>query len=118
MAESYANKSNYERWPVGAVLIRGGRLLAGASNDLRNSASVKGIPFEECSLHAEVATLRRATKTQGATIYVARVLRTGSLGLAKPCRRCQKALVEAEIRQAVWTIDNHSYGITNIRGMK
>lgn len=116
LAESYANKSSYERWPVGAVLVRGGRLLAGAPNDLRNPASMEGVPFQECSIHAEMAVLKRVKKAHGTTIYVARVLRTGVLGLAKPCARCQKELIASGVRQAIWTIDGNSYGTTIFRG--
>ena len=115
LAETYAYKSNYERWPVGAVLVRGGSVLTGASNDLRNPADITGVPFEQCSLHAEMAVLKKTKNVVGSTIYVARVLRTGSVGLAKPCSRCQKELMVSGVRQAVWTIDTHSYGITNIK---
>lgn len=118
LAESYAYRSNYDRWPVGAVLVKGGRVIAGASNDLRNPANMGGVPFEKCSIHAEMAVLKRAKKSQGSTIYVARRLRTGELGMAKPCERCQKDLVSAGIRQAIWTIDDYSYGTTIFRGVK
>lgn len=116
-AESFAVGSNYERWPVGAVVVRGGRMLAGASNDLRNSASMDGVPFEECSVHAEVAALKRVKNAQGSTVYVARVLKNGRRGLARPCKRCQRQLKAAGVRQAIWTIDDHSYGVTLFRGM-
>lgn len=117
LAEQQAQSSNYERWPVGAVLVRGGRLLTGASNSLRNPANMDGIQYEECSTHAEVAAIRRAKKTQGTTIYVARLMRTGGVGLAKPCSLCQTALIKAGVRQAIWTIDETSYGTTIFRGM-
>ena len=117
IAEAKAVESNYGRWPMGAVLTRGGRVLATASNDLRNQAGMDGIPFEECSIHAEIAVLKRAKKVRGSTIYVARVLRTGRRGLAKPCKRCHKTLVAAGVRQAIWTIDCDSYGTTIFRGL-
>lgn len=116
LAEQQALYSNYDRWPVGAVLVRGGRLLVGASNSLRNPANMDGIQYEECSTHAEVAALRRAKKTHGTTIYVARLMRNGGRGLAKPCTFCQTALVKAGVRQAIWTIDETSYGTTTFRG--
>lgn len=116
LAESKATESNYPRWPMGAVLVRGGRVLAAASNDLRNPASTDGIPFLECSTHAEVATLKRAKRTHGSTIYIARVTRSGRRGLAKPCVRCEADLVAAGVRQAIWTIDDKSYGTTIFRG--
>lgn len=118
LAELFAVRSNYDRWPVGAVLVKGGRVIAGASNDLRNPANMGGVPFEKCSVHAEVAVLRRAKKAHGSTIYVARMLRTGELGMAKPCKRCQKYLVRAGVRQAIWTIDGYSYGTTVFRGVR
>ena len=118
LAESHATMSNYKRWPMGAVLTRGGRMLAAASNDLRNPASMDGVPFEECSTHAEIAALRRTKRTHGATIYVARILRTGERGLAKPCERCQTELIAAGVRQAIWTIDDESYGTTVFRGLR
>lgn len=118
MAESFAVTSNYGRWPMGAVLVRGGRMLAGASNDLRNPASMDGVPFQECSTHAEIATLKRTKRAHGSTIYVARVLRTGKRGMAKPCKRCQSELIAAGVRQAIWTIDDNSYGTTIFRGVR
>lgn len=117
LAEGHASTSNYHRWPMGAVLVRGGRVLAGASNDLRNPASMDGVSFDKCSIHAEVAALKRAKHVRGATIYVARVLRTGQRGLAKPCSRCENYLISAGVRQAIWTIDDHSYGTTVFRGV-
>ena len=118
LAEGYAAGSNYVRWPMGAVLVRGGRVLSGAANNIRNPANMDGVAFENCSVHAEIAALKRAKHTHGATIYVARLMRTGSTGLAKPCDRCQRDLIAAGVRQAIWTIDDYSYGTTIFRGIR
>lgn len=115
-AESFAVVSKYKRWRMGAVVVRGGRILAGASNDLRNSASTDGIPLEECSVHAEVAALKRAKAVEGSTVYVARVLKNGRRGLARPCARCEDVLIAAKVRRAIWTIDDDSFGVTVFRG--
>lgn len=93
-------------------------MLAAGTNDLRNPAHMDGVPLEECSTHAEVAALKRVKRAEGATIYVARVLRSGKPGLARPCKRCQKDLIAAGIRQAIWTIDENSYGTTIFRGFR
>ena len=50
-------------------------------------------------------------------MYVARLLRTGSRGIARPCKRGQSELIEFGVRRAVWTIDDHSYGVTDLREM-
>lgn len=92
-------------------------MLAGASNYLRNPANMGGVPVEECSTHAEIAVLKRAKNVRGSTVYVARVLRNGQRGLARPCKRCQADLVAAGVRQAIWTINDNSYGVTLFRGI-
>lgn len=117
LAESKASESNYKRWPMGAVIVRGGCVLGHGTNELRNPANMDGVPFQECSTHAEVAALRRTKKTQGSTIYVARLMRTGKRGIAKPCSRCQAELIFAGVRQAIWTIDDESFGVTIFRGV-
>jgi len=115
LAEAQAAKSRYERWPVGAVLVRGGRVLAASPNLTRNYAGLAGVPWEECSIHAEMAVLRRVSPRRGGTMYVARLRRTGVRGMARPCERCEKELTEFGVRRMVWTIDERSFGTTMLQ---
>ena len=117
LAESQAQKSRYGRWPMGAVLVRGGRVIAAAPNNLRNEPGLAGLPLESCSIHAEAAVLRQVNKP-GGTMYVARLTRGGTRALARPCRRCKQLLVEAGIRNVVWTINPNSWGFTDLRDME
>jgi len=117
LAEVQAQRSRYERWPMGAVLARGGRIIAAAPNSLRNEPSMAGLPLEKCSIHAEAAVLRQVNRA-GGTMYVARLTRGGTRALARPCRRCRKLLVEAGVRSVVWTIDPHSWGFTDLKDME
>lgn len=117
LAESQAQKSRYGRWPMGAVLVRGGRVIAAAPNNLRNEPGLAGLPLENCSIHAEAAVLRQVNKP-GGTMYVARLTRGGARALARPCRRCKQLLVEAGIRNVVWTINPDSWGFTDLRDME
>jgi hypothetical protein len=48
-------------------------------------------------------------------MYVARLRRTGVRGLARPCERCEKELIEFGVRQMVWTIDERSFGTTMLQ---
>ena len=74
---------------VGAVAIR----RDGAVVQSRNGSAQEPIP----EAHAEFRVLRKAGR--GAIVYVARVRKDGSLGLARPCERCQTLIkqLDAEV---------------------
>lgn len=57
------------------------------------------------SLHAEVATLRRCSKTdlKNAVIYIARINRLGEERNSKPCPACLEEIRKAGIRKIVFT---------------
>lgn len=58
-------------------------------------------------LHAEVDAIRRACAAgddcRGASLSVARVLRTGQTAMAKPCEGCQRAIISFQIKEVDWT---------------
>jgi tRNA(Arg) A34 adenosine deaminase TadA len=60
-------------------------------------------------LHAEIDAIKNALKThreselKGAEIFVARVMKSGQRGIAKPCAVCQRALDEFGITGVYWT---------------
>lgn len=114
MALAQAEKSRYAKWRMGAVLVKGGRVLGAASNTLRNEPGLAGLPLEECSVHAEAAVLQKVAYPSG-TMYVARLTKSGKQSLARPCKRCRLLLMEAGIRTVVWTIDNESFGVSDYR---
>lgn len=70
-------------------------------NRYRNSPSQ--VDVEGISYHAEEVALRRARDPEGATIYVARITRSGKLGMARPCKNCQRMLLDNGIRYFVYT---------------
>lgn len=93
----------------GAVIVRSNSVLAVGTNKFRNRFPmppdqwIKNAP--DCSVHAEEAALRRMESVAGgATMYVARVNRTGLARLSRPCDRCWVALVRAKIRRVVYTV--------------
>lgn len=88
------------RYRVGAVLVRGGRVLGGACNKYRNHPI---IDFQNASFHAEEVILRRTRRPQGAVVYVARVDSQGRPLLARPCQRCQQALAAYGVARAYYT---------------
>lgn len=93
------------RHRVGAVLAAGTRVLAVSPNRRRNNPAVS---FLHATFHAEEAVLRRAVRTRGTTIYVARVDAVGTPRLAKPCSRCQTRLVAAGVSRIHFTVDERT----------
>lgn len=79
-------------------------------NQMRNDVSIfpddafNEIP-EGISIHAEVDALRgiHPENARGATVYVSRVLRDGSIGYSRPCPACEKYLVSLGIKRVVYT---------------
>jgi tRNA(Arg) A34 adenosine deaminase TadA len=101
VAIKQAEVAPHSQWRVGAAIVRGGSLLSTGRNRYRNSPSQ--VDLEGVSYHAEEVALRRAGDPEGATIYVARITRTGKLGMARPCKQCQLRLLNSGIRYFVYT---------------
>lgn len=96
-----SSMATHHQWRVGAVIIKGGRVLGVGVNRYRNNPSQ--VALDGVSYHAEEVALRTAGDVEGATIYVARVTRSGLIGLAKPCEACQDLLNANGVHTAVWT---------------
>lgn len=89
---------------LGAVAVRGGRLLGRGTNRFRNDPHMcPGAPREAWSVHAEEDCLTSVGCAAGATVYVARVTPAGARALARPCPACWKKLKEAGVRAVVYT---------------
>jgi tRNA(Arg) A34 adenosine deaminase TadA len=116
-AAQEASASEHPRWLLGAVLVRGGSVVAVAHNVRRNSPHLtQGAPGT--SLHAEQAVINKvfyqADRAEGTTLYVVRVSKTGQRRLARPCHRCYTAVVEAGIKTVVYSLDEPGFGIERI----
>ncbi|MFE1520631.1 hypothetical protein ACFW9I_27965 [[Kitasatospora] papulosa] len=99
------------RTRVGAVLALGTRVAVASPNRRRNDPAVTS---RYATFHAEEAVLRRAVRTARSTVYVARVDAAGFPRLAKPCPRCQKALIAAGIVRVYYTVDPDTVGTLHI----
>lgn len=89
----------------GAVIVKGGRVMSVGINKWRNdpenieTSKVKHV----CSTHAEVDALSRVNDPSGATLYIARVNRSGKPLLSAPCNNCWESIRNAGIRKVVFT---------------
>lgn len=89
---------------MGAVVVIGDTYTAGW-NQRKTHPKLKrwGYPAY-CDLHAEAhALLRSGLLADGGTLVVARLLRNGKDGLAKPCPFCLAAAIECGVSRIVWT---------------
>lgn len=90
-AKKVAGKSGHKNFWHGVVVMRGGNIIAAASNG----------NFE----HAEVNALKKIApeKRRGCKIISVRVTKTGKLAMAKPCPECEKYLRENGVKVVMWT---------------
>jgi deoxycytidylate deaminase len=95
------SKKSTARVKHGAVLVRGGSVLAKACNSYRTHPKWGGGPLR--TLHAEAAVIRKAISRgidpKGSVIYVARK----NAQMSKPCPSCQAIIEEHGIRKVVYT---------------
>ena len=102
---------------VAALTTRKGEVIGLGRN------SMKSHPFqakysknsESIYLHAETAALLDAinngTDPSGATMHVIRKLRDGTLGLARPCQGCMRALAAYGVDRVVYSNEVGSYSV-------
>ncbi|MCC2280936.1 hypothetical protein LKL35_37090 [Streptomyces sp. ET3-23] len=93
------------RYKVGAVLVKGGRVLGRSCNRRRNSPRTD---FRHATFHAEEALMRGTDIPPRTVVYVARLSRTGAPLLARPCPRCQRLLAARGITLAHYTTGSGS----------
>ncbi len=116
-AVKVAENSTY-RWKHGAVVAKGNKVLGFAPNKFRNAPLVDE---HNVSDHAERATLRELLKfrddLRGCTIYIARINNQGDTMISRPCPACMKAVIEAGIKEIVYTNEFGSYSVEQIRSL-
>ena len=66
---------------------------------------------ERVSVHAEQDALSRCGDPKGAILYVARIGRSGNVGLAKPCGSCQRKLIKAGVKRVYYTVDAEHFDV-------
>jgi deoxycytidylate deaminase len=93
-----------ERQKHGAVLVKGGRLLATGINSEILDPYIYAPTAEKFSVHAEEAALARVKDAAGAVLYVARVNNQGEERLSKPCPGCQTLISDSRCKRVVWTV--------------
>lgn len=103
---------------LGALVVKGGSVLAVGTNRRRNDPLyLPDMPRSDWSFCAEETALGRVKNggARGATLYIARVTPGRRWGLARPCDKCAELLIEAGISKICYTASHNSVVMERIR---
>ena len=108
-----AASSTHSKHHIGALVVKGGRVLSSASNKVGRGCKLISNKRWENTLHAEANAILQLVKhgrqheLVGATVYVARVKKGRSL-LAAPCPHCYKLCQDVGIKYVVYSTQEGS----------
>ena len=110
-ALAYDYDPSLEFW-LCAVLVKGGSVLSIGYNQRETHALIDAYRASEfCNtMHAEVDAVLKARKKirlEGCKIYVIRLRRDKTLGMARPCAMCRACMSAYGIKKMFYTLDEH-----------
>jgi len=105
LAKRMAAKSNHHTYKLGCVAVNKGRVIGLGNNKLKTHPKS---PHEWSMIHAEFDMLLGADPADlhGAEVLVYREKKKGNMGMAKPCKGCEKLLRDAGINRVYYTTDD------------
>lgn len=107
LARKQATKSTFLRARMGAIITKGGRIISSATNQTRYSkhayANWESIHAEEAAIIRVLRQPNGLSKLAGATLYVTRIKKDGTTGLAKPCSNCLSLINSVGIKKVIHT---------------
>jgi deoxycytidylate deaminase len=107
IASREARKSPFQRHKLGAVIVKGGRVLSTGYNEVRYTRELRN-----ATLHAEEAAILKLLKAKrladlaGAELFVSRVKPSGNTGLSRCCDRCLSLIRSVGIDTVHYTNDD------------
>jgi tRNA(Arg) A34 adenosine deaminase TadA len=106
LAAKVANPSidRFRKAILGCVVVRSDGAVVSSRN---GSTPMPWGTSPTC--HAERKAIRKSD--YGATLYVARVKKTGEIAMAKPCEACMNALRSKKVKKIYYTINDQEYGV-------
>jgi len=107
LARMESLKSNVRRISMGAVISKGGSVIAKGHNQCKTHPML-----DTYTIHAEMSALisrRYYDDLKGAVIWIYRETVDGIPGCAKPCASCLKHLVAAGIKKVYYSDSTPPY---------
>lgn len=103
----------------GAVLVKGGRVLAQGINKPKTNQFIETYAHhEDCTIHAEahvILQVRKKIDLNGAKLYVARMRKNDKQpGISKPCIMCQKIIRRYGIKKVFYTDVDGTYNMMKV----
>lgn len=104
MARKFSVFGEHWQHPVGALIIKGNRVLSWGYN--RNKTHSRSPHFYK-HIHAEFDAIRKCDPEDliGATIYVSRSKKDGTPALSKPCPSCRSMLKSMGVETVFYTTE-------------
>ena len=100
----------------GAIIAKGNTILSYGKNNRRTQMRNYNFGHFEC--HAELDAIMRATKLEGANMYVVRVSKTGVIGNSRSCTSCIKLMRHYGIKKVFYTKNKDEYSVEKVNKMK
>lgn len=101
-ANKEAKRSSFKQ-PLGAVVVKGGRVVGIGHNGIRFSSRNTSTRHKQ-SLHAEVAALLDAgSNAKRSILFVSRLTKDGKTAMARPCPFCMSFMKELRVKKVVYT---------------
>ena len=103
------------RFRLGAVLAKKNRVISTGYNDMRKTHTIMQKYNRDKTwapgLHAEVDACIGvpAAEMDGADLYVVRILKSGHLAMARPCRICQRFILDVGIRRVYYSFSDEGW---------
>lgn len=111
LAIQQASQSNMDV-RVGAVLVKHKHVMGAGCNRKDHPILRKGVVkklHHNFGLHAEVAALYNVDETYNADLYVVRLRKDNSIGLAKPCESCYHYLSMMNVKNVIFSDNEGRY---------
>lgn len=116
-AKAVSELSDYPIHQIGCVVVKGHRIVSSGHNHKHKCNPLQAKLDTEkygvaCpgKLHAEIMALlpliRDKVDLKGASIYIYRQHKNGTLAMARPCSICEKVIKELGIKKIFYTIEN------------
>lgn len=111
IATKRAHESTFHRARVGAVIVKGNRVLSSGCNGIGFTRHLRDRPYPE-SVHAEQRAIvellkqRRLGDLIGADIYISRIGASNEPRLARPCKYCLNLIRAVGIDKIYYTTND------------
>ena len=112
IAREVSNMKKNKKVKIGTNIIQKREIISDGNNKHKSHPIMKkkkkkyrGFNTKESNIHAEMNALMKCKhiNIKGATIYIYRELKDGSLGNCFPCPACQRRIITAGIKRIVYT---------------